>query len=116
MSKKYLKYNIDCVFIITPHILINHNNYLYQNIKYDNYFIELLIYDHTDPLNYKKNYFFTLQKILKISIVRKYKNIMVLQSDILFPSIQKRKFQNETHLSESFCCNIESKSSNKTFI
>jgi hypothetical protein len=84
MSNNYLKYNIDCVFIITPHILMKHNNYLYQNIKYDNYFIELLIYDHTDPLNYEKNYFFTLQKILKISIIRKYKNIMVLQSDILF--------------------------------
>ena len=77
-------YNIDFVFIITPHILLKHNNYLYQNIKLDNYFIETLIFDHTDPLNVQKNYFFTLQKILKVAIIRKYSNIMVIQSDILF--------------------------------
>ena len=79
-----LNYNIDFVFIITPHILLKHNNYLYQNIKNDNYFIETLIYDHTDPLNEQKNYYFTLQKILKIAILRKYTNIMIIRSDILF--------------------------------
>lgn len=77
-------YNIDFVFIITPHILLKHNNYLYQNIKLDNYFVETLIFDHTDPLNAQKNYFFTLQKILKVAMIRKYSNIMVIQSDILF--------------------------------
>jgi hypothetical protein len=79
-------FNIDFIFIITPHILFKHNNYLYQNIKNDNYFMETLIYDYAEPLNYKKNYLFTLQKILKIAIIRKYNNIMVLQSDILFKS------------------------------
>ena len=79
-----LNYNIDFVFVITPHILLKHNNYLYQNLKIDNYFIETQIYDHTDPLNVEKNYYFTLQKILKIAILRKYNNIMVIQSDILF--------------------------------
>jgi hypothetical protein len=79
-----LNYKIDFVFIITPHILLKHNNYLYQNIKMDNYFIETLIYDYSDPLNNLKNYYFTLQKILKIAILRKYNNIMILHSDILF--------------------------------
>ena len=78
-----MNFNIDIVFIITHHILLKHNNYIYQNIKNNNYFIEIMIYDYSDPLNNIKNYYFTLQKILKIAILRKYKNIMVLQSDIL---------------------------------
>jgi hypothetical protein len=79
----YLNHKLDFVFIITPNILLKHNNYLYQNIKTDNYFMEILIYDYNDPLNNVKNYFFTIKKILKIAIMRKYTNIMILHSDIL---------------------------------
>ena len=79
----YLNHKLDFVFIITPNILLKHNNYLYQNIKTDNYFMEILIYDYNDPLNSIKNYFFTIKKILKIAIMRKYTNIMILHSDIL---------------------------------
>jgi hypothetical protein len=45
--------------------------------------MEILIYDYNDPLNSIKNYFFTIKKILKIAIMRKYTNIMILHSDIL---------------------------------
>jgi hypothetical protein len=79
----YLNHKLDFVFIITPNILLKHNNYLNQNIKTDNYFMEILIYDYNDPLNNVKNYFFTIKKILKISIMRKYTNIMILHSEIL---------------------------------
>jgi len=79
----YLNHKLDFVFIITPNISLKHNNYLYQNIKTDNYFMEILIYDYSDPLNHIKNYFFTIKKILKISIMRKYVNIMILHSNIL---------------------------------
>ena len=79
----YLNHKLDFVFIITPNLSLKHNNYLYQNIKTDNYFMETLIYDYGDPLNNIKNYFFTIKKILKISIMRKYVNIMILHSNIL---------------------------------
>jgi hypothetical protein len=45
--------------------------------------MEFLIYDYNDPLNNIKNYFFTVKKILKIAIMRKYTNIMILHSNIL---------------------------------
>lgn len=80
----YLNHNLDIIFIITPNILLKHNNYLYQNIKTNNYFMEILIYDYKDPMNEIKNIFFTIKKILKISIMRKYTNIMILQSNIIF--------------------------------
>ena len=86
IMNSYLNYKLDSVFIITSNYLFKHNTYLYQNIKTDNYFIQILIYDFNDPLNKVKNYFFTLKKILKIAIIRKYSNIMILSDDILFKS------------------------------
>jgi hypothetical protein len=79
----FLNHKLDFVFIITPNILLKHNNYLYQNIKIDNYFIETMIYDFNKPLNELNNYFFTIKKILKIAIMRNYTNIMILNSEIL---------------------------------
>ena len=54
----YLNCKIDFAFIITSNILLKHNNYLNQNIKIDNYFMELSIYDHNEPLNFLKNYYY----------------------------------------------------------
>lgn len=79
----FLNNKLDFIFIITPNINIKHNNYLYHNIKIDNYYIETLIYDDNKPLDYIRNYYFTIKKILKIAIMRKYSNIMILHSNIL---------------------------------
>lgn len=79
----YLNCKIDFAFIITSNILLKHNNYLNQNIKIDNYFMELSIYDHNEPLNFLKNYYYTIKKILKIAIMRRYNNILILYSNVL---------------------------------
>lgn len=78
-----LNNKLDFVFTITPNALLKHNNYIYQKMKTDNCFVEILIYDYNDPLNSVKNYFFTIKKILKIAILRKYTNIMIIYSNIL---------------------------------